>query len=131
MTGYDRPMEPADLADARADADLLAGRMRRTAERATDALATAAARIYEIRSPGGEVTVSVDGRPRVTAIRVDPRAMRLDPETLGGILTRTVDEALRTARTGTRDELLDTLDPQLREAILAAGPGGGLDGGEA
>src|SRR5947207_2633995 len=88
-------MEPADLADARADADLLAGRMRRTAERATDALATAAARIYEIRSPGGEVTVSVDGRPRVTAIRVDPRAMRLDPETLGGILTRTVDEAQR------------------------------------
>jgi DNA-binding protein YbaB len=95
----------------------VADEMQRYAANLTTALTSAAERTYEITSDDGAVTVTVDGRPRVRRIRFDPRAMRGKPEDLAAKLIISVNEAVRTARQQTYDELLDTLDPAMRSAI--------------
>jgi DNA-binding protein YbaB len=99
------------------DVEGIAAQAQHDADRVRGALAAARDRQYEVTSPGGEVTVAVDGRPRITAVRFEPRAMRLDLVALGAILARTLDEALRTARSGTHDGLIDAIGPELGQAL--------------
>ena len=91
----------ASLAEARSpvvEFEQVADEMRRYADGLRSALTSAADRTHEITSEDGSFTVTVDGRPRVRAIRIDPRAMRRAPEDLAAKIMAVVNEAVRTSR---------------------------------
>jgi DNA-binding protein YbaB len=120
-------IEPANMAAEAEDLERIAGQMRRTADGINETLAAVAATAYEVTSANSEVTVVTDGRPRITTVRIDPRAMRLDPGTLSRLLTETLNTGLHTAREGGQAAFLADLDPATRETLVEgmslAGPG--------
>lgn len=71
----------------------------------------ASARQYDARSDDGAVTVTVNGRPEVTRIRVGEEAIRSGPGRLAASLTAAVNKALESARHGTTDALLRSAGP--------------------
>ncbi|HEY7482962.1 MAG TPA: YbaB/EbfC family nucleoid-associated protein [Streptosporangiaceae bacterium] len=81
------------------------------------ALAEAKERTYEAESADGEVRVTVDGRPRITAVHIDPRALRGGGDELGQAIADTTNAAVRAALDGTKETLLSGLDPALRTAV--------------
>ncbi len=94
--------------------------LERTGEELRHAVDEAAAGSYQAASPDGLVRVTVDGRPRVSALYVSPYALRQRPEELDGLLTATLNEALDAARTGSQQALLERLPPSLRPVFEAA-----------
>lgn len=112
-------VEPTDMTGMNDDVERVARQMREVSDSLTAGLADAAAATQEVTSAGGEVTVVADGGPRVVSVRVDPRAMRLDPATLADHLTQTLNAALRSARQTAEAALLEGLDPALRASVTA------------
>ncbi len=106
-----------DLRSPVAEFEQVADDMRRYAEGLKSALTSAADRTYEITSDDGSVTVTVDGRPRVRSVRVDPRALRKDPADLAAKLTVVLNEAVRRSREEGYAELMDELDPTSRSMV--------------
>jgi DNA-binding protein YbaB len=97
--------------------------------RLEQAMAAARARTYVAESADGEVRVTVDGRPRVTEVYVSARAVRNGPGPLGAAITEAANVAVRVAREGANEALLDGLDPAMRAAVEeglteSADPGG-------
>ncbi|HEX6499542.1 MAG TPA: YbaB/EbfC family nucleoid-associated protein [Micromonosporaceae bacterium] len=113
-------VEPTDVTAMNDDAELVARRMREVSDTLTAGLADASATTQEVTSADGDVTVIANGTPRVVAVRLDPRAMRMDPAALADLLTQTLNAALRSARQASQAALLEGLDPTLR-ADMAAG----------
>ncbi len=85
-------------------------------QRAVDA---AQCRSYEASSPDDLVQVTVDGRSRVSAVRLSPRLSRADSEHLDAALTATLNDALDSSRAGSKAALLDALPAGL---LSAPGP---------
>jgi DNA-binding protein YbaB len=81
------------------------------------AMAAAKERTYVAESADGEVRVTVDGRPRVTEVYVSARAVRNGPGPLGAAITEATNAAVRVARQGANEAVLDGLDPATRAAI--------------
>lgn len=81
------------------------------------AMAAAEERTYVGESADGEVRVTVDGRPRVTEVYVSARAVRNGPGPLGAAITEAANAAVRVARQGANEAVLDGLDPAIRTAI--------------
>ncbi|HEU5156904.1 MAG TPA: YbaB/EbfC family nucleoid-associated protein [Streptosporangiaceae bacterium] len=81
------------------------------------AMATAREQTYTGESADGEVRVTVDGRPRVREVYVSARAVRSGPGPLGAAITEAANEAVRAAREGAAETLLDGLDPAMRAAV--------------
>ncbi|MEU8662849.1 hypothetical protein [Actinoplanes philippinensis] len=99
----------------------LAGRLRRVAEdmnalsdQLRDATAAAHAREHRAADHDGYAEVAVDGRPRVTAIRLHRDTPQLHPDDLDDLLTPLLNDVLGQARAATRDTILAALPPQLR-----------------
>jgi DNA-binding protein YbaB len=63
------------------------------------------------------IRVTVDGRPRVTAVNVNPRALRYDAGLLGQAIAEAANAAVRASRTGTNQAVLAGLGPGLRAAV--------------
>jgi DNA-binding protein YbaB len=85
--------------------------------RLEQAMADARERTYVAESADGEVRVTVDGRPRVTEVYVSARAVRNGPGPLGAAITEAANAAVRVAREGANEALLDGLDPDMRAAV--------------
>jgi DNA-binding protein YbaB len=81
------------------------------------AIESAKEQTYEATSADAAVTITVTGRPRVTGVYVDPKAIRGGTEALGASIVEAVNSATGKARAGAQSALLDGLDPQLRAAI--------------
>ncbi len=114
------PPPVASLDDLRSpviEFEQVAGDMRRYAEGLKSALASAADRTHEVASDDGSFTVTVDGRPRVRRIRIDPRAMRRSPEELTAKVIAVVNEAVRVSRQEGYEELMGELDPESRSML--------------
>lgn len=97
--------------------------------RLEEAVTAAKERTYAGESADGEVRVTVDGRPRVTEVYVSARAVRNGPGSLGAAITEAANAAVRVAREGANEALLDGLDPAMRAAVEqgltdSAGPAG-------
>jgi DNA-binding protein YbaB len=90
--------------------------------RAADLKATARAAAdsqYRAKSADGSITVTADGRARVTSIRVSDEAIGSAPRELAGTLAGTVNSALEEARYSTQ-ALLGKADPALQAWISDA-----------
>jgi DNA-binding protein YbaB len=85
--------------------------------RLEQAISAADERTYVAESADGEVRVTVDGRPRVTEVYVSARAVRNGPGPLGAAITEAANAAVRVAREGANEALLDGLDPAMRAAV--------------
>jgi DNA-binding protein YbaB len=97
--------------------------------RLEQAMAAARERTYVAEAADGEVRVTVDGRPRVTEVYVSARAVRNGPDSLGAAIAEAANAAVRAARDGANETLLDGLDPAMRAAVERgltgpAGPAG-------
>ena len=97
--------------------------------RLEQAMAAAGERTYVAESADGEVRVTVNGRLRVTEVYVSARAVRNGPGPLGAAITEAANAAVRVAREGANEALLDGLDPAMRAAVEkglteSAGPAG-------
>jgi DNA-binding protein YbaB len=112
-------VEPTNMAGVADDFERLAGQMRHTANAMAATLAQAASASYQVSSSGDEVTVDTDGRPRITDLRIAPRAMRLDSVALGELITQTLNAGLRTARQASQAAVVDGLDPAMRATFTA------------
>jgi DNA-binding protein YbaB len=95
----------------------LADDLRRTGEQLRQAMDSAAERGYEAASPDGLVRVRVNGRCRVTGVKLSPHVSRQEPDTLDAVLTATLNDALRQARAGTQEALLEGLPARMRAGI--------------
>jgi DNA-binding protein YbaB len=108
------PWDPASISD-------IFGQTIAAAEaqqaRLEQAMAAARERTYEAESADGEVRVTVDGRPRVTKVHVSARAVRSGPGPLGAAIMEAANAAVRVAREGANEALLDGLDPAMRTAV--------------
>jgi DNA-binding protein YbaB len=114
------PPAVASLEDLRspvAEFEQVADEMRRYADGLKSALTSAADRTYEVTSDDGSFTVTVDGRPRVRGIRIDPRAMRKDPADLAAKIMLVLNEAVRVSRQEGYEELMGELDPASRSMV--------------
>jgi DNA-binding protein YbaB len=79
---------------------------------------TAAQRLtYQGESADGMIRVTVDGRPRVTAVQVNPRALRYDADSLGQAIAEAANAAVRASKDGTNRAVLAGLGPGLRAAV--------------
>jgi len=85
--------------------------------RVEETLAATRQRTYAAESADGEVRVTVDGRPRVVEVHVSARAVRDGADALGAAITEAANAAVRLAKAGTNEALLDGLDPTMRAAI--------------
>lgn len=83
------------------------------------AIETAREQAYEATAADEAVTITVSGRPRVTSVYVDPKAIRGGPEALGAWIVEAVNTAMGKARAGAQSAVLDGLDPDMRAAIAA------------
>ena len=72
---------------------------------------------YTGESGDGMIRVTVDGRPRVTEVSVNPRALRYDAGMLGQAITEAANAAVRAAKDGTNQAVLAGLAPGLRTAV--------------
>jgi DNA-binding protein YbaB len=117
------PWDPAAVSE-------IFGRTMAAAEaqqaRLEQAMADARERTYVAESADGDVRVTVDGRPRVTEVYVSARAVRNGPGPLGAAITEAANAAVRVAREGANEALLDGLDPAMRAAVAEglSGPAG-------
>lgn len=91
--------------------------LRRTSEQLQQAIDAAAERSYETASSDGTVRVKVNGRCRLTSVELSPHVRGQDPDTLDAVLTATLNEALRQARSGAQEALLEALPPSMRSGI--------------
>ena len=108
------PWDPAALSEIFGRTIAAAEAQQATLEQA---MAGARERTYAGESADGEVRVTVDGRPRVTEVYVSARAVRKGPGPLGAAITEAANAALRVAKEGANEALLDGLDPAMRAAI--------------
>jgi DNA-binding protein YbaB len=115
---------PRDGGQSLGDLSALVADVRRVASqtqgRLTElrgAIESAEEQTYEATAADESVTITVTGRPRVTSVYVDPKAVRGGPEALGAWIVEAVNTATGKARAGAQGALLDGLDPQLRAAI--------------
>jgi DNA-binding protein YbaB len=77
--------------------------VRARADQLNNALAAARAATYDAESPDQDVRVTVDGRPRLTAVHVSARAIRrYGADGLGPLLTQVLNDGLGKAHAGTR-----------------------------
>lgn len=113
-----RARSAADEAAARvAGFEQVADEMRRYADGLKATLRAGAERTWDVSSDDGVITVTVDGRPRILGVRIDPRARRERPEILRSALVTVLNEAVRTSRQESSEAVLARLDPALRSAI--------------
>jgi DNA-binding protein YbaB len=111
----------ADEAMSRvADFEQIADDMRRYAEGLRNTLDTNTERTWQITTDDEAFSVTVDGRPRIRKISVNPRAMRSTPAELAAKLTALLNEAIATSRREGAAAILDELDPGLRSAVSGA-----------
>lgn len=118
MTDYDARFAAGPLKTA-------AEELRSQAARLRAAMSDAADTRHEVSSRDGMITVIVDGRPRVTGLSVDPRAVRLGPDRLGQAVLAVTNQALETARRARQETILATVDPRLRDQLRDAMSHGG------
>ena len=111
-------------ADYGAEFAVLGDRMRWMAEdlqesgrRLQDAVDSAQAGSYRAASPDGGIEATADGRGRITGVRLAPGVRREDPDRLGELLTATLNDALRQARHGTQQAMLEALPGALRREV--------------
>jgi DNA-binding protein YbaB len=95
----------------------LAADLRRTSDEMRRAVDTAATLSYEAASDDGLVRVTVNGRGRVTSLRLSPYVSRSDPDTVDELLTATLNDALAQARSGSQRAVMDALPPAMRVRI--------------
>jgi DNA-binding protein YbaB len=93
--------------------------MRRAVGDLTTAAVAASRREYEAASDDGTVTVTVDGSPRVTGVRIGGAAGRR-PGDLAASLTTAANRALDAARRGGTEALLGAAGPGLEPLLLGA-----------
>jgi DNA-binding protein YbaB len=106
-----------DVNSIGADISRAASDLERTAQELRQAVAEVADATYETSSPDGQVRVTVDGRPRLIALYLDPSALDQGADKLDTLLTTTLNEALAAARSATGQGLLDRLPASLRASI--------------
>jgi DNA-binding protein YbaB len=75
---------------------------------------------YLAADPDGLAEVTADGRPRITAIRLHPDAVRDGQQHLDQLLTALINDALEQARAGSREALLDVLPAGVRDGVQQA-----------
>jgi DNA-binding protein YbaB len=91
--------------------------LERTAQEMRQAVADVVAVTHETSSPDGQVRVTVDGRPRVIGLYLDPSALDQGADQLDTVLTATLNEALAAAHAATGQALVGRLPPSLRAGI--------------
>jgi DNA-binding protein YbaB len=94
--------------------------LREVADQVRQATEDATAGTYTASSPDEHVEVTVDGRCRVSAIRLHAYLLRESPDNIDRIITATVNDALGQARAGRERALLDGLPPRMRADVEAA-----------
>jgi DNA-binding protein YbaB len=100
-------------------ADAATAELQRRAADLEAAARVAAGRQYQARSADGSITVTVDGRARVTSVRISDEAAGSAPAELARALGGTVNSALQEARYSTQ-ALLGKADPALQAWISDA-----------
>ncbi len=110
--------DPFGLASAGQELRQKAGELQQRATEIQASVSAATARQYTADVSNGEVRVTVDGRPRVTEVYVDPRLIR--SPSLGALVTEALNAAMTQAREGTRDAMLDGLDESTRALVAGA-----------
>jgi DNA-binding protein YbaB len=95
----------------------VAADLQRAGERLRGATEAAAERSFEAVSTDGGVRVTASGARRITAVELAPEVLREDATTVATMLRIAMNEALRRARAGAREALLEDLPPQLRAPI--------------
>lgn len=93
--------------------------MRRAVGDLTTAAVAASRREYEAASDDGSVTVSADGSPRVTGVRIGGAAGRRADD-LPASLSTAANRALDAARRGRTEALLGAAGPGLEPLLLGA-----------
>ena len=123
-------MARRDYAHGVSDFDELSGRLRSVASdledvsgRLRSASEAAQGRDFRAGDPGGLAEVTVDGRPRVTAVSLHPDALRAGPDGLDQLLTGLINGALTQARAVTRQALFDALPELVRAEVENATTG--------
>jgi DNA-binding protein YbaB len=110
-------MSSFDPGELGAGLNAIAGQLSEMSERWRQALDEARHREFRASDDDGLAEVTVDGRPRVTGIRLHPDALRAGQDELDRLLTTLLNEALGEARTQTRAAMLDTLPGDLRREV--------------
>jgi DNA-binding protein YbaB len=110
----------------RREVDSVAQDLRMRSHRVDAALAAARTATYDAESPDGMVSVTVDGRPRVTAVRISPYAIRdLGAVALTPLLTQLLAQALESAASGTRTLLVSEVGAEVPGLDAVTGSRGG------
>ncbi|HEX6473372.1 MAG TPA: YbaB/EbfC family nucleoid-associated protein [Streptosporangiaceae bacterium] len=113
------PEGTGDLSAVLADVGRLTSSMQGRLAELHGAIESAKDQTYEATAADESVVVEVNGRPRVTRVSVDAKALRGGPEALGAWVVEAVNAATSKARAGAQTALLDGLDPEMRAAVAA------------
>jgi DNA-binding protein YbaB len=108
----------------------LATELQQASDQMRQAVESATAGEYTASSPDKWVEVTVNGRCRVSAMRLHPYLLRQDAEAVDQVVTATVNDALGQARAARQRALLDGLPPRMRASVQAAAADAGRNGGE-
>jgi DNA-binding protein YbaB len=92
----------------------LAEDLRRTGDELRQVVDGMLERHWAGEASDGSVRVVVDGRCRVTKLYLSPYLLRHDPGVVGELVTAATNDALRQARAGRQQALLDSLPPAVR-----------------
>jgi DNA-binding protein YbaB len=109
-----RPYDPAAVSRAFEQTIAAAKEQRAQLEAA---MTNARQQTYEGLSANELIRVTVDGRPRVIAVNIDPRALRIGAAPLAQAITEATNAAVRAAKDGANQVLLAGLGPGLRAAV--------------
>lgn len=116
-------MSSFDAGELGAGLTAIAGQLGEMSERLQQTLDEARAQEFRASDRDGLAEVTVDGRPRVTGIRLHPDAVRAGQDEIDRLLTGLLNEALGEARTQVRAAMLEALPGDLRREVDEAADG--------
>lgn len=113
-------MSDFDSSELVARLRLVADEMTTVSDRTQNAVRTAHAATFHTADRDGLAEITVDGRPRLTGVRLHRDALHLHPGDLDHLLTDLLNEVLSKARRATRDAVFEALPQQIRTEINRA-----------